>query len=66
MFIVTINVEKCVGCGDCADFCPSQLITIVEEKGKKYALLTGEPSNCIGCLSCQEGCPEGAIKVTEL
>ena len=66
MFIVTIDVETCIGCGDCSDFCPSQIIAIVEENGKKFAVFTGRPEDCIGCLSCQEGCPEGSVKVTEV
>jgi formate hydrogenlyase subunit 6/NADH:ubiquinone oxidoreductase subunit I len=48
------------------DTCPSELISVVEEDGKKYATFSGEPDDCIGCLSCQELCEQGAITITEL
>jgi NAD-dependent dihydropyrimidine dehydrogenase PreA subunit len=66
MFIVTIDIEKCKACGDCVDFCPSRIIAMVEENGKKHVVFTGGSDDCVGCLSCQEVCEEGAIKVTEV
>lgn len=66
MFIITIDIEKCQGCGDCVDNCPNTVLSVVEEDGKKYAMVTGDPDECIGCLSCESSCEEGAITVTEL
>lgn len=66
MFVVTIDVDKCEACGDCTDSCPQELIAMVEEGGKKYAMFKGEPDECIACYSCESACNEGAITVTEL
>jgi NAD-dependent dihydropyrimidine dehydrogenase PreA subunit len=66
MYMVTIDIDKCEGCGNCVDICPNTVITLVEEDGKTYALFSGSPDDCIGCLSCETECEEGAITVTEL
>jgi NAD-dependent dihydropyrimidine dehydrogenase PreA subunit len=66
MYVITVDVEKCEACGDCVDTCPSELIALVEENGKKYAMFTGDADECIGCYSCESACPDGAITITEL
>ena len=66
MYMITIDIEKCQACGDCVDTCPNEIFAIVEEDGKKIAMVSGDPDDCIGCLSCEAGCEEGAITVTEL
>jgi len=66
MFTVEIDIEKCAGCGDCVDFCPSQSLELVTDNGKEHAVFVGEEGDCIGCMSCQEVCPENAITVLEV
>ena len=66
MYIVTIEIEKCEACGDCVDTCPSDVIEMVEEDGKKYAVYSGELDDCLGCYSCEEVCEEGAVTITEM
>lgn len=51
-----VNVEKCVGCGDCAEECPVDVITIENEK----AHINNE--DCIECGTCESVCPENAIQ----
>lgn len=60
---------KCVGCGLCVAYCPSQCIhlyTAEGEEGKKiverYEI---EILRCIYCGFCVEACPYGAIALTE-
>ncbi|MBC8336728.1 MAG: 4Fe-4S dicluster domain-containing protein [Anaerolineales bacterium] len=65
MFIVEIDIEKCEACGDCVENCPEQMIAMVEEDGKKYAMFTGDPDVCSGCLSCEASCEKDAVTVTE-
>jgi ferredoxin len=66
MYLVTINVEKCQGCGDCVDTCPSELLAVVEESSQKHAVMKGSADDCLGCFACQEICEEGALTVTEM
>jgi NAD-dependent dihydropyrimidine dehydrogenase PreA subunit len=66
MYVITVDVAKCQGCADCVDTCPNELIAMVEENGKQYAMFKGDPDDCIGCYSCESGCEEGAIAITEL
>ncbi len=66
MYVITIDIDKCKACGDCVDVCPNVIFSIVEDGGKKYAMVSGDPDECIGCLSCESTCAEGAVTVTEL
>ena len=66
MFVVTVDVAKCEACGDCIDACPQELMALIEEEGKKYAMFKGDPDECIACYSCESACNEGAVTVTEV
>lgn len=52
-----LTVQKCVGCGKCAETCPPHIIKIVNGK----ASIPKE--GCISCFCCQEVCPAHAIEV---
>jgi NAD-dependent dihydropyrimidine dehydrogenase PreA subunit len=65
-YLVKVDTELCEGCGDCVDTCPSELLALVEEGGKKYAIYSGDPDDCIGCYSCESSCPNGSIVITEI
>ena len=50
-----VVVDKCIGCGKCAESCPMHIIEIKDRKaviGRK---------KCISCFCCQEMCPAHAI-----
>jgi len=51
--------EKCVGCGTCTKFCPEGCIKIVEENGKRKAVI--DYNYCKGCFICKRVCPLNAI-----
>lgn len=59
MFLVSIDAELCVGCGECAKGCPAQILKMDEDK----AQVVGD--DCLGCESCVTVCSAGAVKVDE-
>jgi len=61
MYIVSINADKCKGCKDCQDLCPSSLLGMEGDK----AAVTGDSAECMGCQSCVAICEEEAIEVAE-
>ncbi len=52
-----IDAEKCIGCGLCLRVCPSDTLSIVNEK----AVVTGTDS--LGCDHCAAVCPAKAVTV---
>jgi len=59
MYMVSVDAEKCVGCGACAGACPGSVYTI--EDGKA---VVGD-NECLGCQSCVLICPNEAITLSE-
>lgn len=49
-----LDASACVGCGQCAQVCPKEVIA----PGRPPSF---DLKNCIGCLCCAEICPQGAI-----
>ena len=49
-----VDVEKCTGCETCVAECPSEAISMADEK----AVVNEE---CIDCGVCVDACPEEAI-----
>lgn len=52
--------EKCKGCMQCVDVCPSDIMHIDPVQGRAYNI---EPAMCWECFACVKACPEGAIDV---
>ena len=53
-----VDVEKCTGCGDCIESCPTESIKVDNEK----AVIDDE---CIECGACVDECPNEAISVPD-
>ena len=54
---IQINKSKCVGCGQCIEACPGNLIK-KDEDGKAFIK---HIKDCWGCTSCLKECKTGAI-----
>jgi len=61
MAIEKIDQELCIGCGDCVNSCPMDVIRMDEETGKAV-IRYGE--DCMICDQCALDCPVDAITVT--
>jgi len=59
-----VYASKCVGCGDCVDICPSDIMHFVR-KGHLFGRKTAniEPDMCWECYNCVKVCAFGAIEV---
>lgn len=58
--IITIDDEKCTGCGECIPNCPEGAIQIIDGKARLVSDIM-----CDGLGACLGHCPEGAITVEE-
>jgi NAD-dependent dihydropyrimidine dehydrogenase PreA subunit len=54
-----VDQDKCDGCGDCVEECPTDSITITDEKAHI------DPEECIDCEACIDTCPNEAISMVE-
>jgi len=58
--LVTINQERCTGCGLCTTVCPSRCIALVGGRARVIA------QDSISCGHCEAICPAQAIRVESL
>ena len=59
-FNVSLDAEKCTGCEECVDVCPTEVFEMKDEKS-----VIVEADECLGCESCVEVCESDAIAVEE-
>lgn len=57
-----LDVDKCIGCGACANACPARLITLDDVNG--YRTLHFELGRCTYCASCRDVCPQQALRMS--
>ena len=52
-----IDLDKCTGCGDCVEQCPTKAVAVVDNKVAIVRL-----DNCDYCADCETFCLVGAIR----
>jgi len=63
---VTINIDKCKGCGLCVTACPKKIVALSKDKMNKLGFRPAEvvdEEKCIGCAFCATMCPDCVITV---
>lgn len=55
---LTLNVEKCIGCGLCTEVCPQGVFSINNKKAR-----IDNKDSCMECGGCAKNCPTAAILV---
>lgn len=60
---VTVDQDKCIGCGACQDICPA--VFYVDEVIGKSQVIDEDACEYAGCCeAAEENCPVNAITVT--
>ncbi len=59
--IITIDEEKCDGCGNCVPACVEGALQVIDGKARLV-----KESYCDGLGACLGDCPQGALTVTQL
>lgn len=63
---ITINQERCKGCGLCLEACPPGVIKFADQinsMGYRPAILYDPEFQCTGCALCAMVCPDAGITV---
>ena len=53
-----VDLDECIGCGNCANICVSEAITMQDG----YPVVS---DRCVSCGMCVDGCPMSALSVEE-
>ncbi len=54
---VKADLDKCTGCGTCVDACPSEALSLEDEKVKV------DEDACVDCGACVDECPVEALEM---
>ena len=58
--VVTLDREKCTGCGNCRDVCPVEVYAGLDEDHKTTLR---DRDACFACGACVKQCPESALSL---
>ncbi len=62
---VSIFEDMCKGCTICVDFCPTDVLLMVDvgSRWQGSVVMIDDIEACIGCMLCEIQCPDFAIDV---
>ncbi len=61
---ITIDTERCKGCGLCIAVCPNGCLVVSKTSNKNgYFPVEATCEKCNGCAMCAVICPDAAIEV---
>jgi NAD-dependent dihydropyrimidine dehydrogenase PreA subunit len=60
MWKITVDNEKCNGCGECVEGCPGDVYELVDGKATPVNI-----DECHGCHTCEALCAAEAITVED-
>jgi NAD-dependent dihydropyrimidine dehydrogenase PreA subunit len=60
-FRVSIDFDKCAGCGNCVKICTYGVLEVIDDIA--YPV---KPENCKGCKDCLQECETQAIRVVHI
>lgn len=61
---VTIDRDKCSGCGLCAQICPGKAIHLEGKGRERKACMEEVFPQCMSCNDCAAICEQGAVEVS--
>jgi 2-oxoglutarate ferredoxin oxidoreductase subunit delta len=63
---VTIDGDRCKGCGLCVAFCPHKHLRLGDELNSRgvHVCQESDEGACVGCRICTLMCPDVAITIT--
>jgi NAD-dependent dihydropyrimidine dehydrogenase PreA subunit len=57
---ITLDLDRCTGCGACVKTCPTEVFRIDEKRAKAVIV---HPNDCHVCFLCVDDCPTSAIEI---
>ncbi|NKN31799.1 ferredoxin III, nif-specific [Marichromatium bheemlicum] len=73
-FVITIDQERCIGCGRCYKVCPREVFTLIDrddldtieddddfDDAPGMVMHLADALDCIGCAACSRVCPKGCL-----
>ncbi|MBW1697934.1 MAG: 4Fe-4S binding protein [Deltaproteobacteria bacterium] len=61
MYEVYIDHDSCIGCGECKEACPEEVLDLTD-----YYPIVVDEEGCAGCGNCVEVCRQDAIFVNKV